>query len=69
MEPIVKTNINQDNEEGLQVVKSIGSTIAKPIVSYRETNGEFKRIEDLKNVKGIGNATFEKIKDYVRLRS
>jgi len=69
MEPIVKTNINRDDEEGLQTVKGIGSTVAKAIVSYRETNGEFKRIEDLKKVSGIGNATFEKIKDYVRLRS
>lgn len=68
MEPIVKTNINKDNEEGLQVVKGIGSTVAKAIVSYREANGEFKRIEDLKKVSGIGNATFEKVKDYVRLR-
>lgn len=69
MEPIVKTDINRDNEEGLQAVKGIGSTVAKAIVSYRESNGQFRRIEDLKKVSGIGNATFEKIKDYVRLRS
>jgi len=69
MEPIVKVNINADDAEGLQTVKGIGSTVAKAIVSYRETNGEYHRIEDLKKVSGIGNATFEKIKDYVRLRS
>ena len=69
MEPIVKVNINSDDEEGLQTVKGIGSTVARAIVNYRKTNGEYKRIEDLKNVSGIGNATFEKIKDYVRLRS
>ena len=68
MEPIVKTNINKDDEEGLQLIKGIGSTIAKAIVSYRNANGNFGRIEDLKKVNGIGNATFEKIKDYVRLR-
>ena len=68
MEPIVKTNINKDNEEGLQLINGIGSTIAKAIVSYRSSNGSFGRIEDLKKVNGIGNATFEKIKDYVRLR-
>lgn len=68
MEPIVKANINKDSEEGLQVVKGIGSTVAKAIVAYRETNGSFGRIEDIKNVTGIGNATFEKIKDYIRLR-
>ena len=69
MEPIVKANINEDNEEGLQTVKGIGSTVAKAIINYRTNNGPFKRIEDLKKVSGIGNATFEKIKDYVRLRS
>ena len=68
LEPIVKVNVNSDNEETLQTVAGIGGTIAKAIVNYRESNGEFKRIEDLKKVSGIGNATFEKIKDYVRLR-
>lgn len=69
MEPIVKANINEDNEEELQTVNGIGSTIAKAIVNYRNTNGSYKRIEDLKKVSGIGNATFEKIKDYIRLRN
>ena len=69
MEPIVKVNINTDDSEGLQTVKGIGSTVAKAIISYREANGEYRRIEDLKKVSGIGNATFEKIKDYIRLRS
>lgn len=69
MEPIVKANINTDDEQGLQTVNGIGSTVAKAIISYRNANGEFRRIEDLKKVSGIGNATFEKIKDYVRLRS
>lgn len=69
MEPIVKVNINSDNEEQLQSINGIGSTVAKAIVNYRTNNGQFKRIEDLKKVSGIGNATFEKIKDYVRLRS
>ena len=69
MEPIVTVNINSDDSEGLQTIKGIGSTVANAIVTYRETNGQYKRIEDLKKVSGIGNATFEKIKDYVRLRS
>ena len=69
MEPIVKVNINQDSSEELQTIKGIGSTVAKAIVDYRTTNGEYKCIEGLKKVSGIGNATFEKIKDYVRLRN
>lgn len=68
MEPIVKANINKDDAEGLQNVKGIGSTIAKAIVTYRDAHGSFGRIEDLKKVSGVGNATFEKIKDYIRLR-
>lgn len=68
MEPIAKVNINVADEEGLQKVTGIGSTIAKAILSYRDANNSFGCIEDLKKVTGIGNATFEKIKDYVRLR-
>lgn len=69
MEPIVKVNINLDDEEELQLINGIGSTIAKAIVSYRNANGNFGCIEELKKVTGIGNATFEKIKDYVRIRN
>ena len=68
MDPIVKVNINADDEETLQTVGGIGSTIAKAIVSYRTSNGSFGRIEDIKKVNGIGNATFEKVKNYIRLR-
>lgn len=67
--PIIKANINEDNEEDLQIVSGIGSTTAKAIVSYRNANGKFGRIEDIKNVSGVGNATFEKIKNYICLRA
>lgn len=69
LEEIVKVNINEDDAEQLQSVAHIGTTIAKAIVSYREANGPFGRIEELKDVNGIGNATFEKVKNYVRLRN
>ena len=68
MDPITKVCINTDDEATLQSVSGISSTIAKSIVSYRTSNGSFKRIEDVKKVSGIGNATFEKIKNYIRLR-
>lgn len=68
MDPIVKVNINEDDEETLQTVSGIGSTVAKAIVSYRTSTGKFGRIEDIKKVNGIGNATFEKVKNYIRLR-
>ncbi len=69
LEPIKKVNINSDNETKLQEVSGIGQAIASAIVSHRESDGDYRRIEDLKGVGGIGNATFEKIKNYVVLRS
>lgn len=69
MEPITKVNINADSKEDLQIVNGLGSSTAAAIVSYREKNGPYKRIEDIKNVSGIGNATFEKVKNYIRLRA
>lgn len=66
-EPINKVNINRDDKSTLMNIGAIGSTIAASIVSYRESNGFFNRIEELKNVSGIGNATFEKIKNFVQI--
>ena len=68
MSPITKVCINVASAEQLQTVSGIGATVASAIVSYRTTTSTFGRIEDLKNVTGIGNATFEKIKNYVTLR-
>ena len=69
LEPIKKVNINKDDASTLQTVSGIGSSVATKIVSYRSSNGDFKRIEDVKNVSGVGNATFEKIKNYIVLRA
>ena len=68
MDPIVKVNINADDEATLKTVSSIGDSIASAIVSYRNANGRYGRIEDIKKVNGIKNATFEKVKNYIRLR-
>ena len=65
--PIQKVCINSASEDELMTVNGIKSNIATNIVSYRVEN-PFKRIEDLLNVSYIGNATFEKIKNYVTLR-
>jgi competence protein ComEA len=58
-------NINTANESELDSLPGIGKTKAKDILSYREEKGEFKSIEDLKNVKGIGDSLFEKLKDKI----
>lgn len=63
-----KVNINiatvQQLDSGLP---EIGTVMAKRIVDYREKNGSFKTIEDIKKVSGIGDKTFEKLRDYITL--
>lgn len=60
-----KVNINTANQSELDSLPGIGPSIAQRIIEYREENGNFKRIEDLQNVKGIGDAKFSDIKDNV----
>jgi competence protein ComEA len=55
-------NINTASVEELDKLPGIGPAIAKAIIDYRTTNGPFKQIEDINDVKGIGDALFEKIK-------
>ena len=43
----------------------VGESLATRIVTYREENGKFKKVEDLKNVSGIGEKKFESLKEYV----
>jgi competence protein ComEA len=61
-----KININtataQQLSDGLD---GVGEVMAKRIVEYREANGKFKSIEDIKNVQGIGDKTFAKLKDHI----
>ena len=61
-------NINKADLKELQELDGIGETIAENIIAYRETNGRFEKIEDIKNVSGIGDSKYEKIKDYIKLR-
>jgi len=63
-----KVNINQANETELQTIPGIGPSKAKAIVEYREQNGLFKRIEDIKNVTGIGDKTFDKLKEHITVQ-
>ncbi len=60
-------NINTATAEELQTLKGIGQTRAEDIVNYREEKGNFSKIEDLKNVSGIGDVTFDKIKDQITI--
>ena len=60
----IKVNLNTANERELLNVPGIGPTKVKEIIKYREEKGQFNKVEDLKQVRGIGGKTFEKLKDY-----
>ena len=61
-------NINKATKEELQNLPGIGQELASRIVDYREQNGKFSNIEDIKNVSGIGESKFEKIKDLITIK-
>ena len=60
-------NINKATVEQLQSVHGIGEKTAKAIVQYRKKHGAFKSIADLKNVSGIGDKKFAKMKKEVKV--
>ncbi len=65
--PIEKVNINRADKASLMKVSAFSSTVSSAIIDYRENTAQFARIEELKNVTGIGNAIFAKAKDFVTL--
>lgn len=60
-----KVNINKADETELQNLPGVGPAKAAAIVEYRNTSGPFKTVDDLKNISGIGDKTFEKLKDLI----
>lgn len=62
-----KININTCTIEELMTLKGLGESKATKIIEYRNTNGLFNSIEDLLNVNGIGNKTFENIKEFIEV--
>ena len=58
-------NINEADLNSLMTLDSIGQKKAESIVKYREENGNFNTIEDIKNVSGIGDSLFAKIKNNI----
>lgn len=63
-----KVNINTATAEQLETLDGIGPSKASAIVAYREENGPFSSIEELKNVSGIGEKSFEKIKNDISVQ-
>ncbi|WP_025727999.1 helix-hairpin-helix domain-containing protein [Atopobacter phocae] len=62
-----KVRLNQATVAELQTLPGIGPKRAEEIINYREANGLFKSIDDLKNISGIGPKTFERLKEGVQL--
>jgi competence protein ComEA len=60
---ITKININQANLQDLLSTSGISPKLAKNIVAYRNTKGAFKDIEELKEIRGIGDYRYDKLKD------
>lgn len=62
-----KVNINTATSEELQRIPGVGPVMAEKIIAYRNEVGGFKAIEELKNVSGIGEKTFEKMAESVTI--
>ena len=62
-----KVNINTATQTELETLSGIGPSLATKIIEYRESNGKFTSIEDIKNVSGIGDSKCERIKDYIEV--
>lgn len=60
-----KVNINTANQTELETLPGIGTATAEKIIDYRNKNGKFSTIEDIQNVKGIGQAKYENIKENI----
>lgn len=60
-------NINTADEKELQRIKGIGPALAGRIIEYRESHGVFKSIDEIKKVRGIGDKTFEKMRDQIKV--
>ncbi len=63
----IKVNVNEANQQQLESLPGIGPALAKRIIEFREKQ-KFEKADDLLEVRGIGPATLEKIRDYVSVK-
>lgn len=63
-----KLNLNTANEEQLMMLPSVGPAKAERIVAWRKQNGGFKRVADLRRVKGFGYKTFKKLEPFLDIK-
>jgi comEA protein len=67
--PKQKIDINTASAVELQKLPRIGEKVAQRIVDFRQKNGDFKKIEEIMKVKGIGEKTFKLIKDMIVVKT
>jgi competence protein ComEA len=63
--PAAKVNINTAAADELDTLPGIGAEMARRIIDYRAANGPFKSVEDIQRVTGIGDSTYQKLKDRI----
>lgn len=61
----LKVNINQASQAELMLLDGIGEKISQRILDYRQENGPFLQKEDIMKVSGVGEKTYENIKDFI----
>lgn len=62
-----RININKASVEELVTLPRVGPALAERIIAFREQNGPFKEVEDLKSVRGIGDKVFDQIRPNIRV--
>ena len=62
-----KVNINTADMEQLMKIPGVGEGTAKKIIDYRNSNGQFKTLDQLKSIQGIGEKKYEKMKDMITM--
>jgi competence ComEA-like helix-hairpin-helix protein len=63
-----KLNLNTATEEQLMLLPTVGPSKAERIIAWRTKNGGFKRVADLRRVKGFGYKTFKKLEAYLDIK-
>jgi len=61
-------NINTASQTELETLPGVGPSTALKIINFRNENGNFQKIEDIMNVPGIGEAKFNSLKEYIRIK-
>ena len=66
-EGTIQVSINEAGADELEELPGVGPVLARRIVEYRHSNGQFEKLDDLKQVKGIGDKLFQSILQYIKL--